>query len=411
MRKCLMCVMGVLLVLGLVAHASADWVTDVCGDSIVHGGGYPSVADKDIEAVKVAFYDDYVNLCIDMCDGSTLPGLIIWEFDVDDNSATGGSQGMLGIPINPLPVKTCSGYDLVIMKVLRHQGPTSSSDPGQKICYITDDLCTGACEWPGECYQRTGVCVRTSTNPSCRVILGTCNNCNEPECFRFGGTCSDTEDANIGRKAGEWFVFPNIMYGTPIPGPLVVDWGRNMPVVGETGVDNHYCEKLPWQQIIDAVKATDGYDATAFDNLAPQPRYQVSTYYDPYYPDDQDGNVDDLDDFLDSLTTDYVNITDWMPNGDQTKADSQATDGGYCHKYQTKIDTCMEKMAEQFNLDLDECITYGDQPSCENAGCYWNVTESKCTLDICLADMDGDNYVALGDLELVKRGYGRTDCP
>jgi hypothetical protein len=182
-----------------------------------------------------------------------------------------------------------------------------------------------------------------------------------------------------------------------------------MPLPPEAGTASEHCEKIPYKQIIDAALLLPGIDQAAFGNLVANPPYQVSTWHDPYYPDDQYGNPDDLDDYADSLTLDYFNVADWMPNGDGNMAASEITDGGLCHKIQVQHHICMEYNAYQIELDYDTCKAY-DEANCEAEGCTW-LAKGKCVMNMCLAEFTGDAKVTTKDYGILKAEYGRAGCP
>ncbi len=56
-----------------------------------------------------------------------LPGVIIFEADVDNSTGTGGSISTIGVPVPPCPCKTEPGFDIVVSIFTRQQGDSSGS--------------------------------------------------------------------------------------------------------------------------------------------------------------------------------------------------------------------------------------------------------------------------------------------
>ena len=95
----LMLMLSAVLLLGLNSGALA--VTDATGDQYVPG--------KDLGSAEVLLYpppagthSDWVRLMVTMASGSTMPGMITWDFDADNNAGTGGASS-LNMPFPPCP--------------------------------------------------------------------------------------------------------------------------------------------------------------------------------------------------------------------------------------------------------------------------------------------------------------------
>jgi hypothetical protein len=56
-----------------------------------------------------------------------LPGVIIFEADVDNSTGTGGNISTIGAPVPPCPCKTEPGFDIVVSIISRRQGDSSAS--------------------------------------------------------------------------------------------------------------------------------------------------------------------------------------------------------------------------------------------------------------------------------------------
>jgi len=85
-----------------------------------------------------------------------------------------------------------------------------------------------------------------------------------------------------------------------------------------------------------------------------------------------------------------------------------------CQQYHDKYRVCVEKRDAGRNLDPAECMGYGDQTSCELAGCYWSsqgLPSGACVTDLCKIDVDFSGKIDGGDLSVFKKELGRVDCP
>ena len=299
-------------------------------------------------------------VCVDMADPSTLPGVVVWELDVDSNSATGDPYSTLGYW--DWPYKECSGFDLLIMQAFRTQ--TWSGYPDY----------------------------RPSTMAWCR------------ECDDF-----------MPRFIGEWFAVPSYYGEYPPPeywGVAAADWGRDIPKPPEGCTYNRYCTKLPYGEILKHSWLYGGYFDLAYA-LNHAPRWQVSTYWDPNYIVWQTWRAaGDGDDYYHPAWED-VNITDWLPSQDCNKAEGQISDGGTCHPLQLRFHNCMDVMADQrdYKNELARCQALGELACIADRMCTWWAAKSKCLPCDCFSDTNLDGKVSVSDFVLWKYETGRLPCP
>ena len=195
-----------------------------------------------------------INLGIKMASGSHLPGLVIWEFDVDSNSSTGGSS-LLNTTLPTAegggtgPYKEAAGFDLRVVMALRTQAETSDT--------------------------------------------ALCQNCTE-----------DAQSCAMGLVKGEWYATRGdgstpFMRGSIYLSPA---WDITWEV--------QLCVILPWADMISRAIG-DGAD---FDlNYAKNnpPAFQVSLWHDSAFTDGDDlmdgGSVLNLADFLPNGSLDKAN--------------------------------------------------------------------------------------------------------
>lgn len=151
MKKYLMCVLGLMLVLGMSGFSSAAIVTDPAADTI-NGG------PTDITAVQAEQLtrpgDGYGLLKLSLTATPNIGGIVVFEADVDSSTGTGGVLSMTGIPVSPCPCKTTAGMDVVVLMVNRIQGNNSSSAMCEGCVESTNTATSCAKKrWPGEWYS------------------------------------------------------------------------------------------------------------------------------------------------------------------------------------------------------------------------------------------------------------------
>ncbi len=260
--------MSFLLVLGLSFPVSAGWETDPSGDTTNTG----TVGDYDILQGKVELYpsgaglEEYVDICVQM--GTSMPGMLLASFNVDNNTATGSDVSMVDIigacegTIDSAP--TPKGLDLIIYVMLRDQidsastswcsscegGPAGGNGmergaacPGcdEANCFEGGDPCTLDSD---DCYLRQFTC--TSGGSSCSLGPEFCSILEEP--YTSGTNCA------LGRVKGEWIANPMGGGGGQWREPA--EKGRiDMPLPPGPGEGDEYCFKFPWKRIVENVEA------------------------------------------------------------------------------------------------------------------------------------------------------------
>ena len=120
MKKYFISMMSVLLIVVFYGLALADPIADPTGDHI---------ATVDLLVAQAEVYDraDTNLLKLSIETDPHLPGIVIFESDVDNSTGTGGSLSMTGIPVAPCPCKTSAGFDISILTVIRQQGDASQT--------------------------------------------------------------------------------------------------------------------------------------------------------------------------------------------------------------------------------------------------------------------------------------------
>ena len=410
--KILVTVMSFLLVLGFTLPVSAGWVDD----DVVDNNPIPI---KNLKRTLVDVFEiedppdttlpshkeiPWMYHCFEMEDGSSMPGMIMWEFDVDNNTDTGGNTGMLRTPVF-CTHKDASypGIDIIVFKYFRDQGPDSANSWCKDgLGFVPGAPCTG-CDEAG-CRDASQMCL--VPGPGC-VTIDTMCVCNEAPCYVPGDPWETPNCEGKGVKIGEWIAKAVEKNGVIWPPPsLTVDYGRDIPKPPEAGTGDGigYCQKLPWGEILRAASAS-GAEFDLATALTTTPDYVVSIYHDPVFADE--------DDYATGISCD---MADYLPQ--VGKAASQESDGGDCHNLQGKYHCCLDQMAKGSTCDAGLCNaeTANGQGACEDAGCLWNPqglpSPGQCVSAICNGDQDFSGRVTGGDLSVLKKDLGRvTTCP
>ena len=274
--RCLIGVLTLLLLFGFSGSVFAAAVTDPAD---------ARVAGYDIEEarVEVGKYDgdttasgdipEVLRINLTMAEGSSLPGLTYFEFDVDGDLNTGGTGSMCGIfdscgaPGDKIKVQP--GIDIAIMMILRDQGSGAATawcdncfGPESQCAKRGVDCSVVPCE-QSNCYTAGDDCDPSYTNcyeigAECNLV-GTSDKCEHPgpggdSCRMLIDDCVATEPCGIGRVVGEWYataVSGNVGAGEPAYRGRI-----DMPLPKEGAGDaDSDCYVLPWAAIVEGSHA------------------------------------------------------------------------------------------------------------------------------------------------------------
>ena len=377
--KFLACVISLLLVVGFSSSVSA--AQDAPNDTA--GNHFDGVYDIDKADVKVFPPDAtdiemYLKASLDMY--GKLPGLVLLEFDVDNDTATGGKSGMVQVwnacESGGLLKPKRPGFDVLITLTLRDQDASGSSawcsdcfgKGGQCFvkcagqsgdpCNGDDDACAPACGGTADCYYAQYSCDPVDdecykTGAECQDVLPDCD-----KCYELTEECAYDVPCEQGREIGEWYATAT---AAGIGGGTIHDRGRiDIPQPKEGGqTDDIDCYTFPWKRIVEKLHAylvanpPDDPSRTFDLNAAKDPtnyRWQISTWYDDDHPTA-------INDFMDESAVLPCNeVTDVIPN------------------------------------DGAETVT-------------------AQTGDICYGDFDNDGDIDGRDVGRFKNDSGRQDCP
>jgi hypothetical protein len=359
--RALVYVLYCLFLLGMSGTALA--VQDTEGESII--------GDVDIRSASVVTYykvmgpediPQFAKIGIEMAPGSHLPAAIVWDFDVDNDTATGGGSLLTRLPNGTCGGQVCKppagdGFDFFIVLALRTQGDSS-----------TLATCNGCSGPPFQCATRgpssypcdEGTCYGLGTpcamgDPDCYEITEPCSNCTggDGPYYPLTDVCgTHMQSCASGMVKGEYYVG----FGQ----------GRESYFRGNVNVRTHYsvinetdiCVTIPWGLIVERLweKISEKGTQPVFDMtyaVNDPPRYQVSAYFDEDFVDE-----DDLFTFNAGLNLD---ISDWLPDT------ARVADGEY-----TWHDDCQHNSAGGYgdlNVSADDVSDFLSE---FGRTLYWN---------------------------------------
>ena len=259
------CVMSLFFILGFSTQVLA--IDDSTGENI---------GSIDLVSAEAEIYErpnGEIRLKLALSGTPHLPGVVVFECDVDDSTGTGGTLSMLGAPIPPCPCKTEPGFDIAISLFIREQGDSSSSA-----------FCASCTDNQGPCETR--------------------------------------------RRSGQWYAMTSVG-GQPTRnlGVLsgLLDPLPRLPGSGQT----EDCYTLPWNQILyyanqNQQETTPG-DPSNFNytkaraNNYSDGKWQVSIWYD-----DDNYDIDEDDVSSGPFPSQTFDVSDWTP--DVGKADMLEAD-------------------------------------------------------------------------------------
>jgi hypothetical protein len=258
--------MSILFLLGLHSTSTAS-ISDSTGDNI---------GPLDLLLAGAEVYDrgDINLLKISIDSTPNLPGVVIFECDVDNSTGTGGSMSTIGAPVPPCPCKTEPGFDIVVSIFTRQQGDSSVS--------------------------------------------------------AIAGSCTDTQGpCGRRRESGEWYAITSLG-GQPVRAIGIVR-GDIDPIPRAPASDKtEDCYTLPWSYIIAYAnqhqRETSPGSPSNFNytkaraNDYADGKWQVSIWYDPVYADQ-----DDVASGVFPVQT--FDVNDWAPN--TGKADLEKSNGAF----------------------------------------------------------------------------------
>ena len=317
-NKGMVFVMSCMFLLGIAGNVLA--VNDTTGPG-------QQMGPLDLATASVVTFDkrdlaeipDFAKIGIKMAPGSHLPGAVIFDFDVDNDTATGGGSVITGIPAGncgSAPCKTPAGdgFDFYVVLVLRNQGDTSNlslaSGCNGAALTCTTRGATASCN-EGTCYELGSPC--SIGDLDCYEIEegGACTGCaGGANAYPLANACGfSAEDCDQRLLKSEYYVG----YGS-----------QNSAMIGNIPIRNTYnleneteiCATLNWGLIVTQMYTRILRDtgSAPFDPTYPTnnpPRFQVAAFYDE--------NFEDGDDLF-TLPGLNLDVSDWLPNTDRVAA-------------------------------------------------------------------------------------------
>ena len=303
--------------MGLSGNALA--VNDTIGDGLIPNTDIASasVQTSDIQG------DDTVpttaNLGITMAAGSNLPGAVVWDIDVDNDTATGGGSMVTGIPsalcgAAPCKADAGGGFDFFVVLILRTQSDTST---------LSD--CSGCLGSSVQCVERgaSAAC----TEGTCYALGASCQ-IGDADCFEQTTQCTGCDPFNYpldticgasGRDCAAAYVKGQYYVGFGQGQNNFYHGSINLPLTYNRANETSICLEIPWALVaVQAFANIQDAGGTPFPitslstNLFP--RFQVSAYYDEDFADEDD---------LFTFGPFTLDVSDWMPDT------ARAADGEY----------------------------------------------------------------------------------
>jgi hypothetical protein len=334
-KNSLLCVLSLILLLGVSGNVLA--VSDSTGEALTSGVDILSVSvvtsNTGVSGAETA------NIGIKMAAGSHLPAVILFDFDVDNDTATGGGSIVTGIPTmtckdgGGLP-QTCKadvggGFDYTLSLVLRGQDDNSSwancSGCAGGAVQCTTRGAAHDCGADGTCYELGDSC---TTGSDCYDSANRCDTgCPGIFAFPLSTLCEDAPTPPCGRgySKGEW----SVGFGQ---NGTIMNGNTNLVMTYSAVNETEICIEIPWGLIKTAAwiainNAGDSehlpfdvatanadppkFQVTAMHNL----RYNGQDFSQPKFPADPPGF--------------YVAIKDWVPDTARV-ADGEHNDNVPC---------------------------------------------------------------------------------
>ena len=328
-KRLVVSVISLIFLFGLSLPVSAQWEVDATGDQVLAGYDILQAAVETSADAGGTQIPKRLSATLSMNAGSSLPGMLILEFDVDDNASTGGNLGMASI------FNTCEGgskikpstpgFDVLIMLMLREQdseGGTAFCDgcygAGTGQCFIKDTPCDGSCG-TADCYEAITPCQASDADPDCYLAetqcqptLPLCTNC-----YEMVDLCTFTESCGAGRELGEWYADPA---AGGIGGGMAAERGRiDMPLPREADSESKDVYSFPWKRIVEAVHAKSG---GAFDIEAAKDATNIKWQISAWYDDDHAPPNDFFDEGAFPVCAEVVDIVPNAGKADTTTEDA-----------------------------------------------------------------------------------------
>ena len=281
------------------------------------------VANVDIYSASVVTYDkgwspedipQSAKIGIMMAAGSHLPAVIVWDFDADNDTATGGSSLLTRLPNGTCGGQVCKppagdGFDFFIVLTLRTQGDNSTLAACNGCSGSSFQCATRGTSYTcdeGTCFGLASPCAMG--DPDCYEITEPCSNCTggDGPYYPLTDVCgTHTQSCASGMVKGEYYVGFGEGRESYCRGNFNVQ--TDYTVLDETDI----CLTIPWGLIVERLwtKISEKGTQPVFDMtyaVNNPPKYQVSAYFDEDFADE-----DDLFTYDSGLNLD---ISDWLPD-------------------------------------------------------------------------------------------------
>jgi hypothetical protein len=321
--KSLAFVISVLFVMGLSGNVFA--VSDSTGEALTAG---VDIVSASVQTSNQTLPDppDTANLGIRMNTGSHLPAVILFDMDVDNDTATGGGSVITGIPTmtcrnladepQVCKVDVGGGFDFTIGVFLRTQDDTSSwsncSGCSGGAVQCTTRSTAHDCGVDGTCYELGDSC---DTGAGCYDSSNRCETgCPAVFAYPLNILCDDapTPPCDRGFVKGEW----RVGFGQT---GQIMNGNTNVSVSYDLESETELCIEVPWglivQQAFRRISDAGDPEHLPFDlatAIANPPKFQVTALFNARLP------FNGQDFTQPKLPADppgfYLAVKDWMPD-------------------------------------------------------------------------------------------------
>jgi len=322
--KSIVIAISCLFLLGVSANVFA--VSDSTGEPLTSGVDILSVSvvtsNQGISSPETA------HLGVKMNSGSHLPAVVMFDFDVDNDTATGGGSVITGIPNmtcrdefnNPQTCKADAGggFDFHVTLLLRSQGDESSLG-NCTGCSGSSNTCTERgvlhdCGTAGTCYELGDAC---QTGGDCYLVADRCGDtCSGIYTYPMTVLCDDAPapSCNRGYVKGEW----SVAFGQD---GQVMNGNTKLALTYTATGETEICFELPWSivlsesstQIINA-EDPEHLPFDVFYAMANPPKYQVTALHNLRF-NTEDSEQDFTQPKLPGEPSGfYLAAKDWVPD-------------------------------------------------------------------------------------------------
>jgi hypothetical protein len=246
--KAMVFIIGCMFLLGMAGNVMA--VSDTTGEPLNSGIDIASVSL--VTSNIGSGFPRTANIGVEAAPGTSLPALLLFDVDIDNDTTTGGGSVITGIPTAACGGSQCKadvggGFDFTVTLILRGQDDgTSISNcngcEGGNIQCTTRGAPVSCTE--GTCYELGASC--GVGDPDCYISQNPCSCGAGVFAYELVTPCvAGAESCSRGYRAGEW----RVGFGQ---GGQVLNGNFNVDTSYSPFNEQSICVELPWDAIVTA---------------------------------------------------------------------------------------------------------------------------------------------------------------